>query len=1222
MKRFLLFVVMYVCVSIGAWADPTITDNGNGMITLDGLQPGDLATWTGDASALTSATKVVFGSGVELNDEDLAALNTLIPAATQLDMANASLEEGANFANLETQAVQYLRLPNGFTKEADVTKMATLNSKNTALKVVGAYDGSDATLPELALYSFAKNELPNFSSKMMGLADKAMVVRMAGTYGNKDLVDGSSPVFGWNPPCIWDFTGATFAECTLNPGVNSEYYAYNDPFREGDTWKPGNNYKTNAFWYFTQYKNYVVDIKLPTGITELPPRALENLGGQNLEKDAHKNAYKAHYGVTDADLTGELKVTGKTAAIIPTLTIPDSYVTLDYECGAAAHIKHLVIGSGVKFVQGGAFADCLELEDLDFAAGISDCYLSDCAFHGQNNSKIKHIALSEGIVSIGSYCFQNAQQLESIRLPETLTNIGNWAFDNCLALNSIVIPRNVRQIGQRAFNLCPLTDIYLTTTDPNSIPYIWTVGTSFDQKDSNSTFYSPDFDGNNGIPNNSGDHPAMTWEEAATWYYIHANGIPVLHYPEQLAPKVRASISDTYQGETTDGCKIPYQADRGKRDNISGADLGSSGTGKYSQDGWAQLMLMKGYKPGEPGQNVYTKEYDDVWYTMCFPFDLTDEQLAAAFNETFNIVDFSGVEVVEAAKNDGKSMKLILHFNNVAVTDYKDVDNNHYKRVGREKHGQFDYNVYEDEAGNQYHHVHTSNMLKTNKTKTFAIGSSLEDAATNYNSNKQAVMIDGILATAGHPYMIHPAIGVKSGQPKKRCDFAGIEWLPQGISFANWEKVFKENSRTIDLGVKKTLTEKPDSNYSHPGYAGYEGQMYTFIGNPRLLRTDIASYPADLQEPTVENGGLQAMPKVSDYTTFYPNGPAMPPARKAVVDAVGEKMTTAPTVVDNPADDPAYADVKNLLMAVRLTQNNEDVYYYDDLANNSIEDFFTHHSNWGYQNQSPSHGWASLSEAGLNLFKDYFDSNVFNGDYSISPEAKFAELQGIASSFAGEKELYDQYLVDKAAYEANQTAWNKYLAEHETEEAEYQSALSTYNTKVSTWQTDCETVEAANAVAVQEWQTAIIPYQPYIPKNAYFLGRKTGQLPKYYRETADDPAEGQPSTRTGGVWSQFSAIVIPNEAALNGIEKGISSAQAHSKGFDMLFNEDFEGTYIDGEDEGVATAIEEAKMAGADVKYVDIVVSINGQVVRRGSTSIEGLPRGMYIINGKKYFVK
>jgi hypothetical protein len=66
----------------------------------------------------------------------------------------------------------------------------------------------------------------------------------------------------------------------------------------------------------------------------------------------------------------------------------------------------------------------------------------------------------------------------------------------------------------------------------------------------------------------------------------------------------------------------------------------------------------------------------------------------------------------------------------------------------------------------------------------------------------------------------------------------------------------------------------------------------------------------------------------------------------------------------------------------------------------------------------------------------------------------------------------------------------------------------------------------------------------------------------------------------------------------------------------------FLGDYIDEDDPGIVTAIEEAKKAGAEVEYMDIVVSINGQVVRRGSTSIEGLPKGLYIINGKKYFVK
>ena len=36
---------------------------------------------------------------------------------------------------------------------------------------------------------------------------------------------------------------------------------------------------------------------------------------------------------------------------------------------------------------------------------------------------------------------------------------------------------------------------------------------------------------------------------------------------------------------------------------------------------------------------------------------------------------------------------------------------------------------------------------------------------------------------------------------------------------------------------------------------------------------------------------------------------------------------------------------------------------------------------------------------------------------------------------------------------------------------------------------------------------------------------------------------------------------------------------------------------------------------------MNIIVNINGQVVRQG-TEVNGLPTGIYIVNGKKYFVK
>ncbi len=1184
MRKLLLFFAM-LTVSIGTWAAPTIS--GSGTVTLSGFQAGQLAKalngetvegLTGSVDALKNATKIVFGDAEQnkLNDDDLSAL-IACSKATQLDMSKAKLDAGADIANLETAAVEYLQLPDGMTKEDDVKKMATLRTKNPALNVVGAFDGSNSTLPELALYSFKANELSNFSSNFMNLACNAIVARLAGTFGDKDLVNGD-PVFGWNndsgnSPCIWDFTGATFTSCTLNPGVG-EYHALDDPFCKNPTSKPGDNYQTNAFFYFSNYSTSVVDIKLPTGITALPPHSLNDLGAQNLEKDAHKAAYKAYYKVSDADLEGELKVPEKTAAIIPTLTVPDNYVTLDYECGTAAHIKHLVVGSGIKAIQGGAFYNCLQLEDLDFAAGISDCYLGEDAFRGQANSVMTHIALSEGIVSVGANCFKNAQHLESIRLPQTLKYIGNHAFDNCLALNSITIPENVEQIGQNAFELCPFTDIYLTTTDPAKIPYIWTAGTSFDPKDKKATFYSPDFDGNNGIPNQANEIPSMSWDEAVQWYYVRANGIPVLHYPKELAEKVRADISKTYGGHTNDNPAygLPLQGDRPKRANIEGADLGSAGTGTYSQDGWAQFMLMKEFTT-DPGGDVYTKQYEDVWYTMCFPFDLTDEQLAAAFNETFNIVDFSGVEIKEADEGAGTPKKLVLHFNNVAKTYYRDNKGNEYEVIGREVDpvSKFSYNIYKRD-GVEYHHSQVSDLLSTNKTKTFAPGNSI----TESNANKaNAIIIDGVLATAGHPYMIHPAIGTSIGNPK-RCDFSGIDWKPM----TQWASIFETQKRTVNLGVQKgTINESdptkstPDAdNYLQAAYSKYAGQTYTFIGNAKEYRDDAQALG---DEPLVPE---------------EPKEPVAPEEPSETLTAPTETIS-APT--------PLTADEQEL---ISLLTDGQDQYNRGPWYGITVE--ITANYNDGSDQANRYNQQFHIISGKLQQL----GYDVYNGDAVAAFDyckTTFNKNISYASDYAA-------YLENKAlwdAYEANQAAWARYNAwqadNGESEWAVYRPLKQAYDEAVAAHDTWVENAKG--------WLT-------YIPKNAYFLGRKGTALPKYYREVAENPAEGQASTRKGGVWTQFTAIVIPNDAAVAGIESELDGKTASSKGFDMAFDEGFLGDFIEQDD--VVTLIEKAQEEGAKVEYMDIVVSINGQVVRRGTTSLEGLPKGMYIINGKKYFVK
>lgn len=71
--------------------------------------------------------------------------------------------------------------------------------------------------------------------------------------------------------------------------------------------------------------------------------------------------------------------------------------------------------------------------------------------------------------------------------------------------------------------------------------------------------------------------------------------------------------------------------------------------------------------------------------------------------------------------------------------------------------------------------------------------------------------------------------------------------------------------------------------------------------------------------------------------------------------------------------------------------------------------------------------------------------------------------------------------------------------------------------------------------------------------------------------------------------------------------------QSGAKGHKLAFK-----PYVDGIStsiEGVTTDITERDMPLA-------VYSVYGQVVRRGTTSLEGLPSGMYIVNGKKVAVK
>lgn len=121
-----------------------------------------------------------------------------------------------------------------------------------------------------------------------------------------------------------------------------------------------------------------------------------------------------------------------------------------------------------------------------------------------------------------------------------------------------------------------------------------------------------------------------------------------------------------------------------------------------------------------------------------------------------------------------------------------------------------------------------------------------------------------------------------------------------------------------------------------------------------------------------------------------------------------------------------------------------------------------------------------------------------------------------------------------------------------------------------------------------------------IPQYSYFLGTKNGVV-KFFRETKlqqDGPG------LTAGIWKPYTAVVLLPD----GVE--------HAKEMNIEFGhfEDETTSIVD------INADETTKANRCEV--LNKVFNLNGQIVRTGTTSLDGLSKGIYIVNGKKYVVR
>ena len=124
------------------------------------------------------------------------------------------------------------------------------------------------------------------------------------------------------------------------------------------------------------------------------------------------------------------------------------------------------VGYTVTSINQSAFYENKELTSITLPEGITS--IGSSAFEGC--SGLTSVTIPEGVTSIGEGAFCSCSGLTSVTIPSSVTSIGDYAFSGCSSLTSVTIPEGVTSIGSSAFYGCSsLTSVYSYMETPPSI---------------------------------------------------------------------------------------------------------------------------------------------------------------------------------------------------------------------------------------------------------------------------------------------------------------------------------------------------------------------------------------------------------------------------------------------------------------------------------------------------------------------------------------------------------------------------------------------------------------------------------------------------------------------------------------------------------------------------------------------------------------------------------
>lgn len=166
-------------------------------------------------------------------------------------------------------------------------------------------------------------------------------------------------------------------------------------------------------------------------------------------RDLRNGKYAEKYGWTEGDST---------------ITVPASVRRIPpFAFAGIEGLKHIMFESGseCKVIAAYAFAECLDLEDVELPEGLTT--FEDGVFRECRN--LKYLKIPQSVWFIPNELFLRCVSLEKVDIPERLLEIRSSAFAGCRKLQEFNFPPRLKEIGNNAFSGCKsLEEISLPPT--------------------------------------------------------------------------------------------------------------------------------------------------------------------------------------------------------------------------------------------------------------------------------------------------------------------------------------------------------------------------------------------------------------------------------------------------------------------------------------------------------------------------------------------------------------------------------------------------------------------------------------------------------------------------------------------------------------------------------------------------------------------------------------